>query len=202
MFVLDDMLLMSAIGGGLGALTNRKDPLKGGLLGAGLGAGAAALPGLIGGAAQAAAPVANGTLTAVEAAAAPAAASTAAGAAPAAFGTQSMVNLGNSAQLMNGAANTALTAGGSAAAPPSMFQQAMGVMKPVGQAAQAAGAVKSLFPPPQQPAPIQPSPMAQAPSSGPGALAQIAQGNQQAINGQNDMMRQRRMDQLQRMRGY
>ena len=43
MFVLDDLLIASLIGGGIGAVTNKKNPLKGALLGAGLGAGGAAL---------------------------------------------------------------------------------------------------------------------------------------------------------------
>jgi hypothetical protein len=54
------LLIPMAIGAGIGALTNKKDPLKGGLLGAGLGAaGGAFAPGLLGGsgAASAALPV-------------------------------------------------------------------------------------------------------------------------------------------------
>lgn len=49
MFGIDDILLASLIGGGAGALTSKKDPLKGALIGAGLGAGGAHLaPGLLG----------------------------------------------------------------------------------------------------------------------------------------------------------
>lgn len=49
MFGIDDFLLMSALGGGLGALTSKK-PLQGALLGAGLGAAGGALaPSLFGG---------------------------------------------------------------------------------------------------------------------------------------------------------
>jgi hypothetical protein len=45
-------LLPALLGGGLGLLTNKKDPMKGALLGAGLGAvGGHLMPGLLGGAA-------------------------------------------------------------------------------------------------------------------------------------------------------
>lgn len=48
--------MIPLIGAGIGAIANRKDPLKGGLIGGGLGmAGGAALPGMIG--TQAAAPI-------------------------------------------------------------------------------------------------------------------------------------------------
>ena len=43
MFGIDDLLLMSLMGGGAGALLNRKNPLKGALLGAGVGAGLGAM---------------------------------------------------------------------------------------------------------------------------------------------------------------
>ena len=67
MFGIDDMLLLSAIGAGTGALFNRKKPLEGALIGAGLGAAGGAIApsfGLLGNTAagsvaaeQAAAPV-------------------------------------------------------------------------------------------------------------------------------------------------
>lgn len=49
MFGIDDMLLFSLLGAGTGALTNKKDPLKGAAIGGALGAGG----GLLGGAAAA-----------------------------------------------------------------------------------------------------------------------------------------------------
>lgn len=48
MFGIDDALLMAALGAGGGALFNKKDPLKGALIGGALGGGASALPGLLG----------------------------------------------------------------------------------------------------------------------------------------------------------
>ena len=45
MFGIDDMLLFSLLGAGTGALTNKKDPLKGALLGGGLGAAGGGLLG-------------------------------------------------------------------------------------------------------------------------------------------------------------
>lgn len=60
-FILDDMLLMAALGAGGGALFNRKNPLKGALIGGALGGlGGAVVPGLLGGAGAAAAPAAEG----------------------------------------------------------------------------------------------------------------------------------------------
>ncbi len=47
--MLPAFLIPALLGGGVGALTNKKDPLKGALLGAGLGGiGGAAMPGLLG----------------------------------------------------------------------------------------------------------------------------------------------------------
>lgn len=53
-FILDDVLLMAALGAGAGALTSKRDPLKGALMGGALGAvGGAAAPGLLAGGAGA-----------------------------------------------------------------------------------------------------------------------------------------------------
>ena len=50
-FVIDDLLLMAALGAGAGALTSKRDPLKGALIGGTLGGvGGAFAPGLLAGA--------------------------------------------------------------------------------------------------------------------------------------------------------
>lgn len=86
MFGIDDMLLLSMAGGGLLGAASSKNPMQGALLGAGLGAaGSQFIPGLLGSSAPAA-----------SAAASPASAAAMAG---------DTVNLGNSAQMMSGAAN-------------------------------------------------------------------------------------------------
>lgn len=62
MFGIDDMLLFSLLGAGTGALTNKKNPLKGAAIGGALGAGG----GLLGGAGAAAAPTSQAGLLAAQ----------------------------------------------------------------------------------------------------------------------------------------
>lgn len=101
MFGIDDMLLFPLVGGATGALLSGNKPMQGALLGAGLGAGGAALPGLL-----SASPAAVPGAVAAGSSAAPAALSVSQ------FMNPATVNLGSSASLIGGAANSTAPTGG------------------------------------------------------------------------------------------
>lgn len=209
MFGIDDILLASLIGGGAGAVFNKKDPMKGALLGAGLGAGGAYLaPGLLGGGAAAGT---TGT--------AAGAAGTAAGTEAGLLGTETGINsMGYLAPEMTG------TVAEQAAAPvvnmntqagmfDTMNHQTGGLLgrttdtmsklqKPLGTAATATTLAKNLMP---QDQPMQPSPIAPPTATGPQGLQQLAGQNDQ-LNQQRQQsdyeQRKKRQDMITRMRGY
>jgi hypothetical protein len=90
------------------------------------------------------------------------------------------------------------------AAAPSMFDTAMGYVKPVGQAMSAANSAKSLFAPPPPPPMLGPSPINMTPSTGPGSLSQLVGANNQAgqfIDQQQEADKARRMALISRIGG-
>lgn len=195
-----DPFTIALIGGAAGGLLNKKNPLQGAAMGAGMGAlGASVAPGLLSGApGLTAAPAASGGLT---------------------LGAGEGLKLGTLAPELGGAASNGLlgatpstlsSMGGgtglTAAAPTGGLQPGMwdkmkdGLGKaseyaqPVGNAATAANAVGGLF---QQPpkAPIQPGPTLQN-SGGAQTLASIAQSNAQGtMTSMDDAMKRRMMQQ-------
>lgn len=178
MFGIDDMLLLSALGAGGGALFNKKDPLKGAAIGGLLGAGGGALMPAAGAGSQA------GLLAAQEA-----------GLGSAAMGW------GGASTGLQGALNSTLGAEAGAATG-GLLGGAAEVGKPAMTALDAAQKVQALTP---QEQPIQASPFSMSGAQGPGGLTQIAHGNQQQIQMQqqaDEMRRQRRHQQLKMMRGY
>jgi hypothetical protein len=155
MFGIDDILLFSALGGGLGALTGKK-PLQGALMGAGLGAaGGAFLPGLLGAGGAAAGGEAAATtagMAGVPASVIPE------GVAFTPATTSQMASMG--VALGSGGLLGGLKAAGEYA-------------KPIGQAAGAASTASSLLGSHRQP--ITPSPVQQPVYGGNQILAQLAQ---------------------------
>lgn len=86
------------------------------------------------------------------------------------------------------------------AASPSAFSNAMGFVKPIGEAANAANSVKGLLGSPQ---PLQPSPMMQQ-QNGSDSLTQLVNSNnqnQQLLQQQGEQERARRMALLARFGG-
>ena len=190
-----DPITLALISSAIGGLTNKKNPLKGALLGGGLGYGGGLL---------AAPGAAIGTSL-------PAGGMTATGATPLA-----------DAGLMGVGGLSALPAGGmtatgglgigeaalmgahggmdSAIANPTAFQSFMGYAKPVGEAAIAANAAKGLF---SSPPPLPPSPI--TPAQPNGNLNQIVAGNNQQsqlFNQLSEQERARRMALLANIGGY
>lgn len=206
MFVLDDMLLMAALGAGGGALFNKKDPLKGALIGGTLGGvGGAVMPGLLGGGAAAGgatAGIAPGATAATEAGL---------------LGAETGINsMGYLAPEMSGiAAEQAAAPVANMSTQAGMFDkmnyQSGGLLgrttdtmnklqKPLGVAATATTLAKNMMP---QDQPMQPSPIA-PPTASPnlsqlaGQSDQLAQQRQQ----QDYEQRKRRQDMIRRMGGY
>lgn len=206
MFVLDDMLLMAALGAGGGALFNKKDPLKGALIGAGLGAGGAALPGLLGGGAAAGgatAGIAPGATAATEAGL---------------LGAETGINsMGYLAPEMSGiAAEQAAAPVANMSTQAGMFDklnyQTGGLLgqgtdayskysKPVGAAMKGASMAQDMA---GQNQPLPPPPPIVPPTASP-ALSQIASGNYQNMLAQQEQERKRRemhRMRIKRMGGY
>lgn len=168
------LLMPMLIGAGLGAITNKKDPLKGAVIGAGLGAAGGTLaPGLLagGGAAGTAGTGAAGGLTASAGAgttlAAPASGSMGGG-----LGLKGLLEAAPAAEsgLLGGGLSAPSTgyfsANAASAASPSLMEQFKTLsanMKPFGEAAGSAMAVKGLLAEPETPAhppmPIQSQPL-------------------------------------------
>lgn len=206
MFGIDDMLIWGPmLGAAAGALTKKKDPLQGALMGGLLGyGGALAAPTLLG-SGTAATAMGEGAL----------------GSGIAAGTTETAAGLGSGLQGgilgagesgVNASLNLGLkgletTAAGTpaqiAAANPSMLDQAMSVAKPVGQIAGTVSAVKSLTPQ-DKPLQIMPSPISQAPQTGPQGLAQLAQANRtvpEYIRQQNEAEQRKRLALIAKMGG-
>lgn len=181
------MWMLPAVGALGGALMNKKDPLKGALLGGGLGlAGGAALPYLGAGAGSAGAggllnPTAMGVATeAMTGGVSPAIAAQMAG------------NPALAAPLASGAYTGGAMAK-AATTPLSMMDKFSAAAKPIGQAMGVANQVKGMMP--------QDQPIPQAPafsSGGPAPMTNFysqMQANKMA-QGQNDMMRKQRRQSL------
>lgn len=185
MFGIDDVLLASLIGGGAGAMFNRKDPLKGALMGAGLGAGGAALPGLLSGAGAAASAGGTATLGAEQLAAAKAQ--------EAGLGQLGGIGWGGATTGVQGMANSSL--GGATGLLGNMDK----ITRPASIAMQASQAVA-----PENKAPmIQPVPL--SPHMANSNLGQIVQQNQQSEMQRRQLEEQRRQMRRQRigmMGGY
>lgn len=191
-----DPFTLGLIGSGIGALTV-KNPIKGAILGGGIGAaGGAFLPGLLGASAPAGGVVGGTGITASGMLGGGGATEGAAGLGGS-LGTGITAGTGNSL----GITSTAAGAGGVAATPIGMMEKAKlagEYLKPIGQAAMSASAVKGLLAPQQ--APIQtPAPMQQI--GGSQALTQLAGQNQQAINSQMQLADQQRAQRRQMFRG-
>lgn len=158
-----DPFTLALIGGAAGGLLNKRDPLKGALLGAGAGAaGGYFAPSLMGGAA--AAPAGQGGLLAFNAAKDSQLAN-------AALGSEALAGYG-------GAASPAIAVNGQ----PELFGQlkdAATAAKPFGDAAGAAVQVNGLLG--AKPQGVQASQMQQPMVSGNQVLAQIAQQGQQQM---------------------
>lgn len=182
MFGIDDAILWPMVFGALTGGATSKDPLKGALIGGGLGAAGG---GLLGGAGEA---TAGGTLLGVNpAAAAPGfnasgflgsspavqASQGLLGAAPLTQSAAPVVDMGASAGLLD----KANFATGNAFSPGGLVEKANQVAKPVGTAM----SVANMFtPPPEQPTPITPSPFTQQNQTGPQAgLQNVVAGTQQ-----------------------
>lgn len=171
-------------GAGLGALLNKKDPLKGALMGAALGGvGGAAAPGLLGGATAGGVGSQAGMLAAQEAGA----------------GVMGIGNMGwgGATTGIQGGLNAALGSGAGATTG-GLLGNADKVIKPVGTAMQAA----QMFTPPTE-EPIR-APMPQIPQGGSQVLSQIATQpqQQQAQNQQMDMQRKQQRQARIRNIGY
>lgn len=153
-----DPLTLALIGGAAGGLLNKKDPLKGALLGAGMGYGGGLL-------------------------AAPASAGAAATAEGAAGLLTDPVRAAQTASMYGtdlGSQQTAMLAAQDAGLLTPIENQTMNLMKPIGQAASAANSAKGLLGGDQKPMPIQASPISPAPNTGPQGLAQLVGQNQQS----------------------
>lgn len=193
MFGLDDILIGAAIGGGLGGLTNRKNPLQGALIGAGLGGlGGGLSPSL--GLAGSTAP---GSVAAEAVGQMPQMASGTA----AAFGPQITSPVPSAFGLLNAPpVGSSMGIGGGLppveAAKMGLLDTAMGVVKPVGQALGTAMQAKQAFG--DKPQPIQPSPM--APTMPNNNLGTMVQGMQQQQQQQMQLEQQKRM--MRRQRGF
>ena len=180
-FGIDDALIWGPmIGAALGGLTSKRDPLKGALLGGalGLGGGMMAGPGgLLGAAAAPAGGVAGGTgLTAAGSLGLnPLAASASTGMGLGSGLSATMPSLASPGLLATASGTPAQVL----AANPSMFQQAMGMAKPIGNIASSANSVKGLLGGTDTPLPqVQPMPVATG-QGGPQALASLVSGNAQ-----------------------
>ena len=178
MFGIDDAILWPMVIGALSGGATSKDPLKGALIGGGLGAAGGGLLGGFGGAPVAPAVEASQGLL---------------GAAPLTQAAAPVVDMGSSAGLLD----KANFATGNAFSPGGLLEKANQVAKPVGTAMN----VANMFtPPPEQPTPITPSPFTQQNQTGPQAgLAQIAgQGQQMDFQQQqmDAMERERRKRQI------
>lgn len=121
------LLIPMLIGAGVGALSNRKDPLKGGLLGAGMGAMGGAGVGLLGGAGAAGGSAAGaGASSLVSPVAAPAMGSTLPGLGQYATGYTAQGLLGAASQYAKPASQMASIAQQSGLLDPQQQQQPMG----------------------------------------------------------------------------
>ena len=158
-FVLEDMLIAAAIGGGIGGLTNRKNPMKGALMGAGLGAlgGGLAPAGLLGGSSAAGGSVvgeAVGAAPVMQSGTAAAFGPTVTGPVPSAFSLLDAPPIGSSMGIGGGLPEVAAQA----AKPTGLLGEAMGMVKNAGTVMNAAGQAKQLAN--QEERPIQPAPIA------------------------------------------
>lgn len=180
MFVIDDILLAAAIGGGLGAVTNRKDPLKGALMGAALGGVGGGLLGAGAGAGMSAANTAPGMLAAQEAG----------------LGS-SALGWGGATTGIQGTMNSAL---GSQAG--SNIGGLLGNAKPVMNIASQGIQAANMFKQPEQP--LLTPPQVPIPVGGPQALSQLSAnlGQQGVMTDQQRMLEeQRRRELLSRLGG-
>jgi len=192
MFGIDDMILLPIIGGAMGGLLNKKNPLQGALLGAagGYAGGLLSAPSAIG---------ATGGATGLTTGAMNAPLGLAN--APAATFGSGAVGLSGSAPTLGlkaaeGSLAPALTATATqapaqiAAASPGLMSQVAEVAKPIGTAATTAAAVKTLMP---QKNPIVTPPIAPAtPSAGFNTTMQDILAKQQATRDDQAKLRQRR----------
>ena len=186
MFGIDDILLASLIGGGAGALTSKKDPLKGALIGAGLGAGGAYLaPGLLGAGGATAGATQAELLAAQEAG----------------LGASSL-GWGGSTTGMQGTLNGALGSEAGAGVG-GLLGKANAHSKPINAAMQGASMAQQLAGPQQQPP--QGGMLQQPMATGPQGLQQLAGQNDQ-LNQQRQQQdyeqRKKRQEMIARMRGY
>lgn len=180
MFGIDDWLLMSALGAGLGAITNKRDPLKGALIGGALGGvGGQFAPGLLnaGGATAGIAPGATaategGLLAAQEAG----------------LGMTGSLGWGGATTGIQGGLNSALGANAGAQTG-GLLANAGGMMdkaKPVMEAAQMGQQMAQANDPPPAPAPS-------IRSSPPDLNGILQQGYQQQQYIMDDAERRRRL---------
>jgi hypothetical protein len=202
-FLIDDILLMAALGAGAGALTNKKDPLKGALMGGALGGvGGAVVPGLLS-AGGATAGIAPGATAAAEG-------GLLAGGEQAAMLAAQEAGLGATGSLGWGGATTGLQGGMNSMFGADAGMQAGGLLgqagsvmdkaKPVMQAAQTGQQMASATDQPQLPAPA--APMIR--SSPPDLNGILQQGYQEQKYLMDDAERRRRLMQqyAQNMGGY
>jgi len=174
-----DPITMALIGGALGGLTNKRDPLTGALLGAGMGGVGGLLGGAGAGAGAAAAAPAGGV----------------------AGGTG--LTLGAAAPGLQAAGATGLAAPvgalaqapGQAIAQKSMFDTVTGMMKPIGDAYSIAQKTNGLLGSDDRPPVVQPSPFSPGSGGGPQGLTQLVGQQQQTAS---DRMRRDLEDRLRR----
>ncbi len=178
MFGIDDLFLASLVGGGLGAVTNKKNPLKGALMGAALGGVGGGLLGAGAGAGAGASAGAANTVPGMLAAQEAGLGSTALGWGGATTGAQGALNSAFGSQAGS-------DIGG-------LIGNAKPAMNIASQGMQAA----NMFKQPEQPLP--PPPQVPVPVGGPQALAQLSGSLQQmgANTDQERMMREARRRQL------
>lgn len=191
---IDDLMvwgpLLGALGGGL---MSKRDPLKGALLGAGLGAGGAALagPGLLGAAAT---PAATGITGAGSLGVNPLLGAASGGMGLGSGISASMPSLASPSMLVAGSGTPAEIL----AANQSLLDQTMGMAKPIGNIASSANSVKGLLSTPDaQMPPLQPLPVATG-QGGAQSLAQLVtsnanEGNRLAMDAEQRAKRRRQL---------
>ena len=199
MFGIDDLLLASLVGGGLGAVTNKKNPLKGALMGAALGGVGGGLLGGAGSAGAAASPYALAPgASLAEGATLGGAGSMFSGAslAPGAtLGAAPAVSSGYFA----GSQIPSLAANATQQSTPGLFGNLASFgekAKPFTNMASTGMQAANMFKQPEQPLPT--PPQVPVPVGGPQALAQLSGSLQQmgANTDQERMMREARRRQL------
>lgn len=199
MFGIDDALIWMPLAGAVaGGLMNKKDPLKGALLGAGMGYGGGLLAPEVMGTAAASGADKVALAKAAEVSATPALGMKAT--AGEMLGSSAPASLGFNGSTSFIPQSMQMTASGTPsainAANPSMFKQVADVAKPMGNVINTAAAAKTLFSSSETPLPpIQASPVNTGQGGGQALAQLVTNNNQKSLQLQQDALqrKQRRM---------